>query len=136
MFSRFCISHLGKRSCCNLVTIQVNSEFPICKMTVRKWYPGLCSKNIDMILPYLILIGLLKKPYMWLLFKYFSYSVSICVHLCQVKAYLAIVTALPEPSRHLDSYTLIFPFVILIRGLTLLCVGARVEIKLGMVNSL
>lgn len=72
-------------------------------------------------------------------FQIFFYSVSICVHLCQVKAYLAVVKALPEPSRHLlsvDSYTLIFPFVILIRGLTLLYVGARVEIKLGMVNSL
>lgn len=69
-------------------------------------------------------------------FQIFFYSVSICVHLCQVKAYLAVVKALPEPSRHLDSYTLIFPFVILIRGLPLLYVGARVEIKLGMVNSL
>lgn len=69
-------------------------------------------------------------------FQIFFYSVSICVHLCQVKAYLAVVKALPEPSRYLDSYTLIFPFVILIRGLTLFYVGARVEIKLGMVNSL
>lgn len=130
MFSRFCILYLVRRSCCNLVTVQVNFEFLICKMIARKCY-GICSKNIDMILPYLL--NFLKNHACDSFSNIFLFSIYLCPSLSGI-SFILRSSQLCQNLRHIDSYKLIYSFVILIRGLTPHNVGARVEIKLGMVT--